>query len=128
VPNNRVLTKAEQETLEKLSIGILDLCDVSGVKDGDLITQAAISCCAALVASKIPEDVRGADLEAAVGRAGSALGREITAAVLRRRNASGSRVAPVRQEVFDHCVSEGPTEAEGHDHYRNRNNAKAGAT
>ena len=79
--------KAEQKTLEKLSIGILDLCEVSGVKDGDLITQAAISCCADLVASNIPEDVRGPDLEAAVARAGIALSREITSAVLRRRRA-----------------------------------------
>ncbi|MBA2588437.1 MAG: hypothetical protein H0U98_07405 [Alphaproteobacteria bacterium] len=105
MPNNRVLTTAEQETLEKLSIGILDLCDVSGVKDGDLITQAAISCCAAIVASKISEDVRGPDLEAAVARAGSALSREITAAVLRHRNAGGSRAALVSQKVFDHRVN-----------------------
>ena len=49
------------------------------------ITMAAISCCADLVASKIPDDVRGPYLEAFVAQAGHALMREITASVLRLR-------------------------------------------
>ncbi len=83
--NDRLLTQAEKDAMQVLSISILDLCDQSGLKDGELIANAAIIGCAGAVASTIPDNCPILVLEAMADRAGAALAKEIKAGVLQFR-------------------------------------------
>lgn len=85
MPTDRLLTEDEKTAMEKLSIGILDLCDASGMKDGELIANAAIIGCAGAVASTIPDNAPMAVLQVMADRAGAALTKEIIAGVLQFR-------------------------------------------
>lgn len=81
MPSDRLLTQAEKDAMQILSISILDLCDESKLKDGELIANAAIIGCAGAVASTIPDDCPDTVLEVMAARAGAALSKEIIAGV-----------------------------------------------
>jgi hypothetical protein len=74
---DRLLTKAEKDTMEKLSLGILDLCEKSGLNDGHLIVNAAIFGLAGVIGATIPENATEETIQEIGKRAGEVLAGEI---------------------------------------------------
>ena len=77
--SDRLLTEEEKAAMERLSLGILELCNQSGLGDGALIANAAIIGCAGAVAATFQDDAPVSVVAAMANRAGSALEKEIIA-------------------------------------------------